>query len=227
MNYQNMQSNHRILITGANGQVGWSLRHTHPSSDLLLIAPDESQLDITRLADIEKNIEKHSPDMIINTAAYTAVDKAETDQEKAMQVNAEGPLLLAKTCKKANIPLIHFSTDYIFDGKKKTPYLENDTPNPLNVYRKTKLLGEKNVRDNLEKHIILRVSGVFCVHGHNFVKTMLRLAEEREILSVVDDQITCPTPAIDIATVIWQIASKIFDEKNRWGTYHYCATPTI
>lgn len=218
---------HRILITGANGQVGWSLQKTCPTKQIELIAPQEDKLDITNQTHIENAINLYQPHFIINAAAYTAVDKAEQEKEIAMRVNAEGPLLLAQTCYKNNIPLFHFSTDYIFDGEKKSPYTELDQPNPINVYGQSKLIGEQNIRKHLREYIILRISGVFCFHGNNFVKTMLKLAQEKTELSVVSDQITCPTPAIDIAHVAWVIINKLLQGQNEWGTYHYCATPPV
>ena len=221
------KTKHRALITGANGQVGWSLQETCPIELIELIVPKENELDITNETHIENTIDLYKPDFIINAAAYTAVDKAEQEKEMALRINAEGPLILARSCQRYNIPLFHFSTDYVFDGKKKLPYTEFDRPNPINVYGESKLMGEENVRQHLREHIILRVSGVFCVHGNNFVKTILKLAQERDSLSVVSDQITCPTPAIDIANTVWSIINKIFQGQQDWGTYHYCATPPV
>ncbi len=221
------KNKHRVLITGANGQVGWSLQKTCPTEQIELIAPKESEFDITNQSHIENAIDTYKPHFIVNAAAYTAVDKAEEEKEIAMQVNAEGPLLLAQTCHKKNIPLFHFSTDYVFDGKKESSYTEADQPNPINIYGKSKLIGEENIREHLQEHIILRVSGVFCSHGNNFVKTMLKLAQERTELSIVSDQVTCPTPAIDVSNVVWMIINKVLSGQQDWGTYHYCATPPV
>lgn len=227
MNEAKQQMKKRILITGTNGQVGWSLQQTCPLDLIELIAPQEGDLDITNQSNIEAAIDMHKPDMIINAAAYTAVDKAEEEKDIAMLVNADGPLLLAQCCQKNNIPLFHFSTDYVFDGKKETPYTESDQPHPINIYGKTKLIGEQNIQQHLAQYIILRISGVFCSHGNNFVKTMLRLAQEKESLSIVSDQITCPTPAIDVATTVWKITENIFQGNAAWGIYHYCASPPV
>ncbi len=215
-----------ILITGEHGQVGWSLQQTCPNN-ITLIVPEENELDITKQADIRHAIKNYKPDFIINAAAFTAVDNAEKEKELAMQVNAEGPSLLAQHCEENKIPLFHYSTDYVFDGEKDSPYTEEDKPNPINVYGESKLLGEQNIQHRLEQHIILRLSGVFCSHGNNFVKTILRLSETKEELSVVSDQITCPTPAIDIATVTWKIIEKTLQISSLWGTYHYCASPAV
>lgn len=208
----------KVLITGADGQLGTALKHHPLANSFHLITCSRQQLDITQQAIIEEMFEHHQPEIIINAAAYTAVDKAEQDKENAQRLNKTGPHLLAQACETHKIPLLHVSTDYVFDGQQTTPYRENDTTQPINYYGETKLLGEQMVRETCEQHIILRVSGVFSEYGNNFLKTMLRLAREREELRVVADQITCPTYAGHIAAVIYQII-KDFKEP---GTYHYC-----
>jgi dTDP-4-dehydrorhamnose reductase len=155
---------------------------------------------------------------VINAAAYTAVDKAEQEADQAILVNHLGAQNLAIACKKNQVPLIHLSTDYIFDGAHTCPYQEDDKENPTNVYGHSKWLGEQAVREQCEQHIILRVSGIFSQYGHNFLKTMLRLAQEKKELRVVADQITCPTYAGDIASVLFSI----MQQSLHWGTYHYC-----
>lgn len=217
----------RILIAGSGGQVGWSLQQNFQLNHCELIAPNEAELDITKESDIKAAIDQHRPDIIINAAAYTAVDQAEHEKESVFYVNAVAPLLLAEQCEKSGISLIHFSTDYIFDGEKLSPYIEEDPPNPVNLYGESKLQGELGIQSVLQQHIILRVSGVFCQHGRNFVKTILKLAKEKSSLSIVSDQITCPTPAIDIAAVVWNIVSQVLNSNPAWGTYHYCAAPAI
>ncbi len=207
-----------ILLTGANGQVGKEIQ-IHAPHDVMLISLDKKNLDIISKEAIRSVFSKHNPDYIINAAAYTAVDKAETEPELAFAVNSIGPQNLAESCKKNNIPLIHISTDYVFDGTSKVPYKEDDPVSPLGVYGKSKFEGEQAVRQILNQHIILRTSWVFSLHGHNFVKTMLRLFKERETVKVVDDQIGCPTAASDIAKCIWQIINAT---KQTWGTYHFC-----
>ena len=165
---------------------------------------------------------------MINAAAYTAVDQAESEQELAFSVNCKGPAYLAKACSKFRIPLIHVSTDYVFDGSKRTPYLETDPVSPVCVYGESKAAGEKAVRDALEAHIILRTSWLYSTHGNNFVKTILRLANEREELRVVADQYGCPTYAWDLAAAILHIADQMGRRgKTQWGTYHYCGQGII
>jgi len=216
-----------LLITGGDGQLGWDLQRLQRTQKIKFTALSKEQLDITQTEQIAQSIKTYKPTMIINTAAYTAVDRAEEEQDLAYQCNAEGPALLAQQCKKYQISLIHLSTDYVFSGNKQAPYLETDNTDPINIYGETKLQGELEIQRHLPEHIILRVSGVFGMHGHNFVKTMIRLAKEREQLQVVNDQITCPTPAADIADVILQIIEKLPSLQNPWGIYHYCASEPI
>ena len=161
--------------------------------------------------------------MVINAAAYTAVDRAESEPNIAFMVNRDSPANLAAACADAGIPLVHISTDYVFDGQKPNPYIESDRVSPLGVYGKSKAAGESEIRAHLKEHIILRTAWVYGNHGHNFVKTMLRLGKVREMLRVVNDQVGCPTYAADIAETILRLAS-IYCEENSisWGTYHYC-----
>lgn len=213
----------KILITGANGQVGSSLRHHARVSDFHLIPCGRAELDITQFASIESAIKKYSPDVVINTAAFTAVDQAEQDKELAMRANFQGARHLAIACQKHLIPLIHLSTDYIFDGTNTLPYQENDKACPINVYGESKWLGEQAIREHCEQHVIVRVSGIFSEYGNNFVKTMLRLANTKKELRVVADQITCPTYASDIANALFSIVQ----QNQRSGTYHYCDTNPV
>ena len=216
-------SSHKILITGGNGQLALALRH-HPQAHLFhVISCARDTLDITDNASIKHAIDKHTPDIIINTAAYTAVDKAEQEEELALRANHVGAQNIAVACKKNQIPLIHISTDYVFDGIKNAPYVEDDATNPLNVYGKSKLLGEQAIREQHDQHIILRVSGVFGEYGNNFMKTMVKLAREKKELRVVADQFTCPTSARDIASAIYTIAKN----PAHWGTYHYCSADPV
>ena len=160
---------------------------------------------------------------VINAAAYTAVDRAESGSEAAFAVNREGPAHLADRCRKRGIPLIHVSTDYVFDGEKGKPYVEEDPIAPLGVYGKSKAAGEAEVRQRLPEHIIVRTAWLVGVHGHNFVKNMLRLGRERETLKVVSDQQGCPTFAADLADAILVMAKQAEIRKLvPWGTYHYC-----
>jgi len=214
----------KILITGANGQVGRELVRYAAQFQHTTIATVHRELNITQLDEIETALQKHTPDILINAAAYTAVDRAEQDEKLAYQVNAEACKYLAQACKKANVPLLHISTDYVFDGSSKTAYLETDPVCPLGIYGASKARGEAHIQNIWEKHIILRTAWVFSQHGNNFVKTMLRLGKERKELSVVADQKGGPTAASDIAKALLQIASTTA-HKSAWGIYHYCGNP--
>ena len=173
-------------------------------------------------------IEHYKPDVIINPAAYTDVDGAEDDPETATKVNASAVGELAKSCNKANIPLLHVSTDYVFDGAKEAPYTEDDPINPINVYGKSKADGEQLIRELLKEHIILRTSWVFSKEGKNFVNTMRQLGKEREELIVVNDQRGQPTPADCIAKALLDITGRIlFTDQISWGTYHYAGMPAV
>lgn len=218
----------RILIAGANGQVGTSLQSYLSNSPHLSIPLNRQELDITKASAVLASVSHLKPDVIVNTAAYTAVDKAESDVEYARMVNTEGAKNLAAAASSIGIPIIHLSTDYVFDGEKRTPYSEDDEPSPQSVYGATKLAGEQAVVEGNKKHIILRTSWVFGEHGNNFVKTMLRLGTTRSSLNVVDDQHGAPTYAGDIAAAIVSIAEQICtQDKTTWGTYHYSGFPYV
>ena len=207
-----------VLVTGANGQVGQSLQFSAPNyPDIQFVFCDSSELDITNLNNVEQLFKQFKPNFCINTAAYTAVDKAESEPEKAHLINVIGPKNLAEVCKKFDTTLLHISTDFVFDGTKKTPYTEEDIPNPTGVYGQTKLDGEKAIQQTWEKHFIIRTSWVYSQFGNNFMKTMLRLASERDKLSVVNDQIGTPTNAIDLAEVL----VKIITEHSKLNTEHF------
>jgi dTDP-4-dehydrorhamnose reductase len=218
----------RILLTGKNGQLGRCFQDVLTGTDHTLFAYDSTELNIADARQVAAVIQQVTPDIIVNAAAYTAVDKAETDLENAYLVNATGPGLLAKQAADLDIPLIHVSTDYVFDGKAVEPYLPKDVTNPQGVYGASKLAGEQAVMAACEKYIILRTSWVFSEYGNNFVKTMIRLANEKEQVSVVADQYGCPTYAGDLAQAILQICEQHEQgEFVAWGTYHYCGnTPT-
>lgn len=211
----------KILITGANGQVGHALQAHSAAKTFTLAALSRDKMDITSEQSIMAAFDQHHPDIVINTAAYTAVDKAESEHAACAAANHTGAELLAMQCHQKQIPLIHLSTDYVFDGAGTSPYKEDDAVNPVNYYGKSKLLGEQAVRAHCEKHVILRVSGIFSRHGHNFLNTMLRLGNERDTLNVVADQTICPTSADDIATTLFTLCQQL----NHWGTYHYCSNP--
>ena len=219
----------KILITGAKGQVGTDVVLEVEKRGHEVQGFASTELDITNKAVVDNALAKIKPDVVINAAAYTAVDKAETEIEKAYAVNEAGVKNLAEACKQLDIPLLHISTDYVFDGEKKGPYVETDTPNPASVYGASKLAGEVALQNTWHKHIILRVSWVFGEHGHNFVKTMLRLAKERDEISVVNDQYGAPTSAKAIADCLLDIADKKnFGKQNfRWGLYHFQSDPGV
>jgi dTDP-4-dehydrorhamnose reductase len=212
-----------ILLVGSRGQLGWELLHAAQECGLDCEGLDTPQFDLIDKEAAERAFGGREFSLVINAAAYTAVDKAESEREQAFAVNAEGPRYLAIACAKNNIPLIHISTDYVFDGTRKTPYTEGDLISPMGVYGESKAAGEASVRDNLNKHIILRTSWLYSSHGNNFVKTILHLAGEREELRVVADQYGCPTYAADLAEAILHIAEQIRSGRSiPWGTYHYC-----
>jgi len=213
----------KILVTGADGQLGQELLIEGRKSDFELVATDLSELDITVADDVNNAIARFKPFLVINTAAYTQVDKAEIEPLPACRVNAEGPAILAGACRSAGIALIHISTDYVFDGEKNSPYTESDPVAPTGVYARSKADGEDRIRLLLPEHIILRTSWLYGVFGHNFVKTMLRFGRERKVVSVVNDQFGSPTSAADLARTILQITSEIHrNSAVPWGTYHYC-----
>ncbi len=217
----------RVIIIGAQGQVGWELNRRAIALGHEVLAWDQAELDITDAAAVDQALDASGADVVINAAAYTAVDKAEQEPDRAFAVNRDGPAHLATACARLNIPLLHISTDYVYDGRQSSPYVEDDAPTPLGVYGASKLAGDEAVRRGLPRHLILRVSWVFSVHGHNFVKTILRLAREREELRIVADQHGSPTFAGDIADVLLELAGRIaeIDAKGAWGTYHYCGDP--
>jgi len=223
MNHIEEKNDMKILITGSEGQLGWELLGQAAFSNIEAIGLDLPCFDITLETGIIKVFKEHKPDILINAAAYTNVDKAETDEKACFAVNANGPENLAAACRNAEIPMIHISTDYVFDGTNKTPYTENDSVTPANVYGRSKAEGENGVRNILEKHIILRTSWLYGVHGHNFVKTILKLGKEKEIIGVVSDQFGSPTSAADLAETVLIIASRILNNYEIiFGTYNYC-----
>ena len=215
--------NMKVLITGVNGQVGWELDRRGAQHGFKVLGLDHADLDITNSNSVDEAIQRAGISLVVNAAAYTNVDRAESEPELAFAVNRDGPAHLASSCAEAEIPLIHISTDYVFDGTRKGPYFETDPISPLGVYGRSKAAGEAEVEKRVKEHIILRTAWVYGVHGNNFVKTMIRLGNEREILRVVDDQYGCPTYAADIADAIFAIASYILKGRQiAWGTYHYC-----
>ena len=209
-----------VLVTGANGQLGQSIQFiANKYPKIQFVYTDFQEMDITNFQSCHAVFTKHKPQFCINTAAYTAVDKAEGESEKAHLINATGAENLAKVCKEFDTILLHISTDFIFSGENRVtssgvemPYLETDTPNPKSVYGQTKLDGELAIQKNWEKHFIVRTSWVYSQFGANFMKTMLRVASERDSLSVVNDQIGTPTNAVDLAEVLLKIVESCHAE---------------
>jgi dTDP-4-dehydrorhamnose reductase len=195
-----------VLVTGANGQLGQSLQFIASNyPELHFVFCSSSDLDITNFENCQATFSKIKPQYCINAAAYTAVDKAESEPDKANLINVIGAKNLAEVCKANETILLHISTDFVFNGNKNTPYNEEDTPNPTGAYGQTKLDGEKAIQAVFEKYYIIRTSWVYSQFGNNFMKTMLRLASERDSLSVVNDQIGTPTNAVDLAVALVQI----------------------
>lgn len=218
----------RILVAGGQGQVGSTLAEIGNEQGLDLIALGRSELDITDAASISAAFEKYQPELLINAAAYTAVDKAESEVELAYAINETATALLADACAAANIPMLHISTDYVFEGSKEGLYTDDDPVKPLAVYAKSKEAGERSLRARVERHIIVRTSWVFGVQGNNFVKTIVRLAKDRDRLTVVADQFGGPSSARGIAAALLEIAAQ-FEQTGQvaWGTYHYCQKPYV
>lgn len=213
----------KILVTGSNGQLGQKIRdEAEKFSGFELMYADIELLNITYESEVDNFFAANKPDILINCAAYTAVDRAEDDRENSFLVNSLAPKLLADACKKYNAKLIHTSTDYVFDGSSTTPYTENDQVNPTSVYGLSKLDGEQKVLITLPDSIIIRISWLYSEYGTNFVKTMIRLANEKEFLNVVNDQKGTPTYAGDLASAILEICNQ-YAASGIWkmGVYHY------
>ncbi len=211
----------KILLFGSNGQVGTELNPILANIGEL-ISINRDLVDLTSETDIRHCIQENQPQFIVNAAAYTAVDKAESESELAFQINAIAPSIIAEESNKIKAQFIYISTDYVFSGKSNKPYLESDLVNPLGVYGKSKLEGEENIRKNCDNYIILRTAWVYGKYGKgNFAKTMLRVGGERETLKVVMDQIGCPTYAEDIALIIGKIIEQNQGEKSCQETYHF------
>ena len=216
----------KVLVTGAEGQVGSEM--VRLSGDGFEVSGfDRRALDITEVGDVERRMDECTPDLLVNCAAYTAVDRAEDDPDTAYRVNADAVGLLGRSCAKRGIGIVHLSTDYVFDGTKDGSYSEEDVPNPLSVYGASKLAGEELLRDTTDRCLILRASWVFGRVGGSFVDTILRLAAERDEISVVDDQVGSPTPAAAIAGTIKRIGCAVAKRDAAWGTYHFSAAPPL
>lgn len=216
----------KILLFGKNGQLGWELqRSLAPLGQLVALDAKDKQYcgDLTDLPGIAATIRQIAPDIIVNAAAYTAVDKAESEPGLARAVNALAPAVMAKEARQMGATLVHFSTDYVFDGSGKRPWLETDVTGPLSVYGKTKLDGELSIQDAGCQHLIFRTSWVYAARGANFAKTMLRLAKERDLLNVIDDQFGAPTGADLLADVTAHCIRHAMTQPDVSGLYHLVA----
>lgn len=215
----------KVLVTGAAGQVGVELVRLAPEQ-VEVQAYDSATLDITDAGKLQQELARQQPDLVINAAAYTAVDLAQSEREQAFAVNARAVETMARAVAGTGAALFHLSTDYVFAGDGSRPYREQDPAAPLSVYGASKLAGEQALAAALPQHLIVRTSWVFGAQGNNFVKTMLRLAATRDELSVVADQRGCPTSAASLAQTIWQLAGRYLGGKELpWGIYHFCNAP--
>lgn len=213
-----------VLVTGGQGQLGQAIQSIASNYiNIQFVFCDSKELDITSIESVKNSFAKHKPEFCINTAAYTAVDLAETEVEKAFEINEKAVKNLALACAKHKTVLLHVSTDFVFDGNHNTPYFENHPTNPINVYGASKLAGEKVIPTVLDQFYIIRTSWVFSAFGKNFLNTMLRLSEQKSEINVVNDQFGCPTHALDLAkalmTIIEKTANK--DVQNQFGIYHF------
>lgn len=216
----------KILLFGKGGQVGWELqRSLLPLGELVALDFDSTEFcgDFTNLSGLADTVEQVRPDVIVNAAAHTAVDKAESEPELARTLNALAPATLAKAAADCSALIVHYSTDYVFDGSGSTPWLETDTTGPLSVYGTTKLEGEQLIAQHCARHLIFRTSWVYAARGGNFAKTMLRLAKERDRLTVIDDQIGAPTGADLLADVTAHAIRQVLQNKTAFGLYHLVA----
>ncbi len=217
----------KILLLGKNGQLGWELqRSLAPLGEVIALDRHSADLcgDLGNLAGLAATVQAVRPDLIVNAAAHTAVDKAESEPELARTINALAPGLLAQEADKIGAWLVHYSTDYVFDGSGTRPWLEADTPAPLSVYGQTKLEGEQLIAAHCQRHLIFRTSWVYAARGANFAKTMLRLAQERERLTVIDDQWGAPTGAELIADITAHAVRQVLQRPQDAGLYHLAAS---
>jgi dTDP-4-dehydrorhamnose reductase len=226
-----MSSKPRILIVGAYGQVGRELQRSFADAGEITVR-DRDTVDLAEPDQVRVMVRDAAPEIILNAAAYTAVDRAEAEPEVAVAVNAQAPRILAEEALRMDALLVHYSTDYVFDGSKTNPWVETDKPNPLNVYGTSKLAGEEAIREVGGKYLIFRTSWVYGPHGSNFLLTMLRLGHERESLKIVDDQVGGPTTSIELAdatrTIVSGVLAGQFGEVPNWsGLYHMTCGGTV
>jgi dTDP-4-dehydrorhamnose reductase len=211
-----------VAVVGRSGQLARALVRCRAEGGPSIVPLGRPDLDITKPHSVMHAIEDLHPQVVVNAAAYTDVDKAESEPDAAFEVNAHGPAMLAETCKGLDIPLVHVSSDYVFDGTKRAPYSEDDVMTPISVYGASKAAGEAAIRVSHPKHLILRTSWVYGPEGHNFVRAMLRLAQSHDEIGVVDDQIGSPTSADDLARIILGLVPRMIGRRAdmAWGTYH-------
>lgn len=217
----------KILVIGRNGQLGSSLHDLLPQRYPQSIFWDRATLDLNQIDSIQPRLEAVQPDIIINASAYTAVDQAEQETELAHAINHHGVAELAAYCQRSGAALLHVSTDYVFDGQANQPYIESDPPNPSGVYGASKLAGEQTIAASGCRHVIVRTAWVFSSYGQNFLKTMLRLGNQRNALSIVSDQIGCPTFAGDLAQALIAVVSAVEKDRCAWGLYHFAGAPAV
>jgi dTDP-4-dehydrorhamnose reductase len=210
-----------LLLLGAGGQLGQEIVARAAAFDVTVAARSRADTDIADPTAVAAALDGSNPDIVVNAGAYTKVDKAETERDEAFRVNAAGPGVIAAACAARDIPLIHISTDYVFDGNKPSPYVETDPTAPLGAYGASKLAGEAAVRERHKKHVILRTSWVYGRYGANFLKTVLRLAGERSELRIVADQRGSPTNTRDLADAILELTPRLVRGGDDWGTYHF------
>jgi dTDP-4-dehydrorhamnose reductase len=213
-----------ILVFGARGQVGREIVALASARGLPVVGLSRGEGDITNETTVRAALDVHRPSVVVNGAAYTSVDRAEREPEIVAVANVTGPAVLAAVCASTNVPLIHLSCDYVFNGAKKSAYVENDRVAPLSVYGRTKAEGEAKVRELLPRHVILRTSWIYGPHGTNFLRNVLKLAGERDELRMVSDQIGCPTATIDIAEAVLAVARKLATEAKVSGIFHFAGT---
>jgi dTDP-4-dehydrorhamnose reductase len=218
----------RILLTGAKGQLGWEILKQAPGQACDCIGIDIEEADLTDPDQVGRVMTATRPDLLINAAAYTQVDAAQADAPAAFAVNRDAAAHLAAACAAIQIPMVHISTDFVFDGKKNEPYVEDDPIAPLSIYGQSKAAGEAAVRQALDRHLIIRTAWLYGVHGNNFVKSMLRLGQENQALRVVSDQTGCPTFAADLAGALLTLCRRIqMQSRVPWGTYHLCGRGAV
>ena len=213
-----------ILLFGANGQLGQEMVRASVARKMPLVALSHAEADIADASAVRDAIARHKPALAVNAAAYTKVDLAETEVEAAREGNEIGPARLGDACNAAGIPLVHISTDYVFDGTKPTAYVETDQVSPAGSYGRTKEAGERALRTATLRHVILRTSWVYGEFGANFLKTILRLGATRDELRIVADQRGCPTSTLDLAEAILSIAPRLIADESVWGTYHFAGS---